>query len=158
MMESNISQIVEAVGALTPHTESAPRRILIVAGNEDIRQLGTELLIRTGYEACAAASAEDAWAALHADDYDLVVADRDMPDLSGLRLLVKLRVANMAVPVIMTTSTLPCNITHADRVIRPDATLLAPYTVTEFLGKIQELLSSNVKANLINESYGVNTP
>src|SRR6185436_5976774 len=78
-----------------------PQRILVVDDDVGLRQLGTEVLIRHGYQVDAAADHTAGWKALQARAYDLLITDRDMPRLSGLQLVKKLRAARMALPVIL---------------------------------------------------------
>ena len=72
--------------------------------------LREECLIR--YQVDTAADGEEGWKALHAvshapDSYDLLITDHDMPGLSGLDLVKRLRAVHIALPVILATGKLP---------------------------------------------------
>ena len=123
------------------------KRILVVDDDEDIRRLNTEVLSCSGYEVDAAEDGSVAWDALQSNNYDLLVTDNGMPKVSGLELLKRLRSARMVVPVLMATGKLPQEEFALHPWLHPDATLIKPYTVTELLGKVREILSSNNDSN-----------
>jgi len=129
--------------AIQPTT--SPRHILVVAENGDIRQSSAEVLKRSGYRVDAAADAAAAWHALNQDHYDLLITDQKMRDMSGVELLTKLRVARMALPVILATTTLPKGKFTRFPWLQPAVTLPKPYSVEEFLGTVKEALHPHEK-------------
>lgn len=80
-------------------------RVLVVDDDDAVRTILVDFLTRGGHRVTAAASARDARDAMVAPDadYDLLVLDWSLPDLSGRELL---RVAQLAIPtcpVLVTT-------------------------------------------------------
>jgi two-component system OmpR family response regulator len=140
MRGSKIQKVKKSTVARRKAQAIPPRRILVVNHDGDLRQLSTEVLTRSGYQAHAAASAAAAWRALQTRRYDLLIADHDLPNMSGVRLLRKLRAARMAMPVIMASASLTGAEIARHPWIQPAATLLMPYTVDEFLGTVQKVL------------------
>lgn len=128
--------------------ESAPapsqpdpiRRILVVHDDNDLRQLSAEVLVRSGFEVHAAADGEAAWRALNDSSYDLVITSHKMPKVTGLQLLEKLHAVRKLQPVIMAAPSLPREEFIRSPWLHPAAMLLMPYTVTEFLKTVQEVL------------------
>ena len=130
-----------------PHRGQAdsPRRILVVDDDADIRLLNAEVLKRSGYHVDTAEDGEEGWKALHAvsyapDSYDLLITDHDMPRLTGLGLVKKMRAARMALPVIMATGALPTAEFIQYPWLQPAATLLKPYRVEDLLGAVKKVL------------------
>jgi DNA-binding response OmpR family regulator len=115
-------------------------RILVVDGDDDTRRLNTEVLIQFGYHVDAAKDDTAGWAALQLNSYDLLVTDNNMPKVSGVELLMKLRAARMALPVIMATATLPKKDLTRYSWLLPAVTLPKPYTVDELLGTVKKVL------------------
>jgi DNA-binding response OmpR family regulator len=121
-------------------------RILVVEDEPDIRRLNAEVLQNFGYAVDTAEDGRAGWEALHAvrhapDSYALLITDHDMPGLTGLALIKKLRAARMALPVIMATGTLPTE----DLFIRypwlqPAAALVKPYSTEQLLGTVKAAL------------------
>jgi CheY-like chemotaxis protein len=153
------------VPASFPEIVSAPsnkppsRRILVVEDDGNVRRLNAELLRNSGYEVDTAEDGEAGWQALHAascspDSYDLLITDNDMPKVSGLGLLKRLRAARMDLPVIMASGTLtPQEIQH-NPWLQPSATLLKPYSVEELLSTVRKVLGANVSPS----QEGASTP
>jgi DNA-binding response OmpR family regulator len=89
-----------------------PRRILVADDEPLIRQFYVEALIRSGYQVDSTEDGEAAWEALYAssgtpDGYDLLITDNNMPRLSGVGLVNKLRSARMTLPVILVSGAAP---------------------------------------------------
>src|ERR671938_1851734 len=79
-------------------------RVLVVDDDQLLRQLVTDQLSRSGFESSAAASGEEALAALQASDYDVVLLDIRMTGMSGLDALRELRQLEDPPEVIMLTA------------------------------------------------------
>lgn len=106
----------------------------------DIRQLSTGVLVRSGYQVDAAEDGEAGWEALHANNYDLLITDNNMPRLSGLELVKKLRSARMTLPVILASGGLPIKEPHWNQRLQPAATLLKPFSPDQLLETAKEVL------------------
>jgi DNA-binding response OmpR family regulator len=77
-------------------------RILVVDDEAVIRVLFRDLLSRD-YRVVEASTAEEALAALGSQSFDLVIADKNLPGLSGLELAEKARKTNAAQKIILMT-------------------------------------------------------
>jgi DNA-binding response OmpR family regulator len=75
--------------------------------DSDICQLSVRVLVRSGYHVDAAEDGAAAWEALQLKAFNLLITDHDMPRLTGVELVKKLRSARMALPVILVTGRLP---------------------------------------------------
>jgi two-component system sensor histidine kinase and response regulator WspE len=67
------------------------RRVLVVDDSLTVRELERKLLGSQGYEVEVAVDGVDAWNALRAKDYDLVISDVDMPRMDGIELIALLK-------------------------------------------------------------------
>ncbi len=76
-------------------------RILVVDDDVPTQRLEFLVLSQAGYAVDTAADGEDAWAALLTGRYDLLLTDHNMPRLSGLDLVRRIRAAGMRLPVII---------------------------------------------------------
>jgi len=86
---------------LTPVESRA--RILYVDDEPPLRTLGQLVLTRSGYDVDTAADGVEAWAALHDQEYHLLITDNDMPRLTGLELARQARLAGMRLPIVLTS-------------------------------------------------------
>jgi len=130
-----------------------PRHRVLVADDDScIRQLTADVLIQSGYQAWAVSDGAAAWRALNEDSYDLLITDYNMPELTGIELLRKLRGARMALPVILVSGVVPKEELIRYPWLKPTATLLKPYSVVALLGTVQEDLRATTSADQPGES------
>ena len=78
--------------------------ILVVDDDNLLRKLVTGQLSQAGFDAAPAASGSEALAALRDSDFDVVLLDVMMPDLSGLDALKEIRQLDDPPEVIMLTA------------------------------------------------------
>jgi two-component system sensor histidine kinase/response regulator len=122
------------------------RRILVVEDEPDIRRLNAEVLMNSGYHVDTAEDGKAGWEVLHAarhapTSYDLLITDHDMPGLTGLALIKKVRAARMVLPVIVATGTLPTeDLMNRYPWLQPVATLVKPYSIEQLLGTVEAVL------------------
>ena len=154
--DNKIAQNGEPASAPVQCQTSPPRRILVVDDEPDIRRLNAEVLESSGYHVVTAEDGLAGWKALHAvrhapESYALLITDHDMPGLSGLALVKKLRAARVALPVIVATGTLPTeDIFTRYPWLPPAATLVKPYSIEQLLGTVKAVLrmSSGIHAEI----------
>lgn len=130
----------EAAAMLLQSQTNPPHRILVVEDDILIRQLNVVALLRSGYDVDAAKDGAAAWEALNSDLYDLMVTDNNMPKVSGIELLQKMRAARMVMPVILATGVLPQEDFNRYPWLQPEATLVKPYTVEELVRTVKRVL------------------
>ncbi|MEQ8773633.1 MAG: response regulator [Erythrobacter sp.] len=83
--------------------------ILIADDDDLIAELLGDALAAAGHPSHQVPSAEAAWECVHARRPDLLLLDQDMPGMSGLALLAKLRASPLFydLPVVMLTAMRP---------------------------------------------------
>ena len=128
--------------AASARQSSPTHRILVVEDDQDILQLNTAVLSQAGYLVETAANGAIAWDLLQLETFDLLVTDNEMPGMTGVELLKKLRADRMVLPIIMATGAEPREEFARDPWLRPAATLLKPYTLDELLGVVGVVLSA----------------
>jgi two-component system response regulator HydG len=80
------------------------RSVLVVDDDPDMRGLVEAALREVGFRSHLTASAEEALAALPGDDFDVVIADFQMPGMNGLELCERIVAARPDVPVVVLTA------------------------------------------------------
>ena len=105
-----------------------------------IRQFNVEVLIHSGYAVDVAEDGAVAWHSLQLNNYDLLITDQNMPKVSGVELVRKLRAARMALPVILASGAMPQEELDRHPRLKIEATLHKPYTVSELLTTVQAVL------------------
>ncbi len=120
---------------------SCAHRILVVENEPLMRALDSSMLTNAGYDVDTAKDGAAAWDTLQANTYDLVITDYNMPKVSGLGLIEKVRTAGMTLPIIMVTGEEPEEVHSLQPPLQPNAMLLKPYTMTDFLGTVRGFLA-----------------
>jgi DNA-binding response OmpR family regulator len=139
-MVKELSQAGKPVGEPLEYQMSLSHRVLVVEDDEDIRRLNVEVLVGSGYEVDAAADGAAAWEALQLKHYHLLVTDYNMPKVTGVGLIKKLRAARMSLPVILVSVTIPAKELSPHPWLQINATLLKPYTPDELLATVRKVL------------------
>lgn len=114
----------------------APLHILVVEDDGLIRQLNTESLARSGYQVDAVSDGVAGWQAARSKRYHLMITDNNMPRLSGLDLIKKLRSAHMNLPIIMASGSAEV----PDPALGLAATLAKPFTKAQLLQAVHDVL------------------
>ncbi len=139
LLEMGNSPVVKDVPSTS---REFPHRVLVVDDDVSIRQLTTEMLIRSGYEVDAAADGAAGWEALQAKRYDLLITDNFMPKLTGIEMLNKVQAASMQVPVIMATALFPKEEFALYPWLGAVTTLLKPFRAAELLSTARRVLEA----------------
>jgi two-component system response regulator QseB len=114
-------------------------RILLVEDDPDIGRLTSKALLQHGYEVDVAEDGETGWAELQNNRYNLLITKNDLPKLTGVGLLKKLRSACMPLPVIMVIETMPTWESPQYSWLLNANKLLMPYSYDELLGVVKKI-------------------
>ncbi len=115
---------------------SAParvRRVLVLDDDPFTRRFTALLLARAGYVVDTAEDGEAGWDALCATPYDLLVTDNDMPRLSGMRLIERLRFAGLTLPVIIASGLMELGEAHDFPWLALAAILHKPFSYSDLI-------------------------
>jgi CheY-like chemotaxis protein len=115
-------------------------RILVADDEYTIRMLMTTVLARSGYQVESAVDGAEAWTALQAKPYDLLITDHNMPKISGIELVKNMRSAQMDVPVVLVAGLVPEEELAQDPSLQFAATLSKPFELSDFLDTVTHAL------------------
>ena len=138
--DNKIWQAGEPAGAPLQCPTDSPRRILVVDKDSDFRLLYDEALARPGFHVDAAEDGAAGWEALQANDYNLLITEHDLPKLTGVELVRKMRSARMALPVVMAAGKLPTHELAQNPPLQLAATLVKPFAVDVLLNTVKNVL------------------
>ncbi|RJP76629.1 MAG: response regulator [Candidatus Zixiibacteriota bacterium] len=116
------------------------RRILVVDDEEHIRVLLREVVQTLGHRAILAANGVQALEKLSGTDVDLVITDINMPGLSGLDLLRRIKAELPDLPVILITGYGTERAERAAQELRADGFLGKPFRVEDMRHCIARLI------------------
>ena len=129
--------------ALTQEETQSSHRILVVDDNSDVRQLTVDVLAGSGYDVDAAQDGAAGWEAIQARGYDLIITDNQMPRMTGVEMIEKLRTACIISRVIMATGHLPVFEFARKPWLKPDAALQRPFSNDELLATVRKVLHTD---------------
>jgi len=126
-----------AAATVVPHVRPSPRRVLLVDDEESIRATAQRILQRHGHDVDVAADGTAALLLLEAMEYDIVLCDLRMPNLSGAELYAELRRRGLArdAQFVVTTG----DIADAQRFLGESQVpvLLKPFELTALLEAVE---------------------
>lgn len=123
-----------------PQLPTNSRRILVVDEDTDIRLMYSDVLAGPD---CSVDEAEDGdvgWEALQASNYNLLITEHDLPKLTGVELIRKVRAARMDLPVVMAAGCLPTYQLARNPSLQLAATLLKPFSAEALLFMVSKVL------------------
>ena len=118
----------------------SPSHILVVDDHPDGRQLSVDVLAGAGYTVDAVKDGAAGWEAIQAHHYDLVITDNKMPRMTGLEMIEKLLSTGVNTPVLLATGELPTHEFARRPWLKPDATLLRPFSNEDLLEAVKTVL------------------
>ena len=122
-------------------------RILIAEDDASMREGLTDNLLFEGYEVTGVANGKEALKVLETDQFDLVILDVMMPEVSGFDVCQNLRKNGNNVPIIFLTA----KGEEIDRVLGlefgADDYISKPFSLRELLARIKAILRRNLSAN-----------
>ena len=79
-------------------------KILVVEDDRDLNRTVCSFLNHSGYEAIGCLNASDAYDALYANMFDLIVSDIMMPGIDGFEFAKNVRTLNQDIPILFMTA------------------------------------------------------
>ena len=127
-----------------PYRAASSAHILLVEDDPAIRGTVTFLLKDAGYLVGCAEDGEAGWHALCAAPSDLLITDHEMPKLTGLELLRRVRTVYRRLPAILMSGCPPLGEADLESLLHPGAVIPKPFSVGTLLAKVQELLHGSL--------------
>lgn len=124
-------------------------RILVVDDVPGVRHTLESVLRGAGCSVSCAEDGERGWEALCGGNFDLLITDHDMPRLTGLDLLRRLRAAQSSLPVILISGKMPWDAIDLLDLLRPGMAMEKPFSFTELLAFVRNLVSQTPRAELV---------
>ena len=122
-------------------------KILVADDEEGIRELIADILAGAGCDVVAVCDGQQAWEELHRRQYDLLVTDNDMPCLSGLELIERIRKGGTTMPIIVASGTFAAESIGKDPRLQVTAFLAKPFYPQELLRAVRRALGTGCEVN-----------
>ncbi len=138
-----------------PPSASIPLRVLVVDDDSAIRSIVASILQGAGFFVRCANDGIAAWDALCEDGFHLLISDHDMPRLSGVELIRRVRTGQCRLPIILISGRMPRDETAFRRLLEPGVTMEKPFTVDDLLANVHRLLSPDSPATMRASAVGL---
>lgn len=122
-------------------------RILVVEDEALIRRVYVNILAYAGYQVENAVDGAQGWEMLERENFDLLITDHDMPNLTGLALIEKVRSSGMTLPIVLVTGWLPREEVERNKWPHINAILLKPFSEDRLLETVRSLLTGAARAH-----------
>lgn len=127
---------------MAAHVASETTRILVADDDADIRDLVVFKLGQAGFTVEAVTDGTAAWEAFTASPPDLVVLDVQMPGLSGMDVLRKIRATGHSrVPVLLPSAKSQDSDVDLGLAVGADDYVVKPFSPRELLHRVKSLLA-----------------
>jgi DNA-binding response OmpR family regulator len=110
-----------------------------------MRRFYVRILVRAGHRVDTAGDGAAGWEAIQANHYDLLITDHEMPKVTGLELVKKLRAARLSLLVILASGAMPTEELDRNPWLQLAAALEKPFTGRELLESVEKVLSAQTK-------------
>jgi DNA-binding response OmpR family regulator len=110
--------------------------ILVVDDDDGVRNVLASVLRRASYVVHCADDGEEAWNLLCTNDYDGMITDHEMPRISGLDLVRRVRAMPSNLPVILMSAQMPDGEADFEALISPGMALNKPLSFDKLLAAV----------------------
>ncbi len=122
---------------------AAPRRILVIEDDPDVRRVIVECLGLIGYSVTEAPNGTEGLAAIASSKPDLLVVDYAMPDMTGAEVISKARALVGELPVILATGY--ADMAAVERLAGKPAILRKPFDINSLGAAVANALESKAE-------------
>ena len=133
---------------IQPHEPTSPLKILIVDDQEIIRELISEILRSDGHNITVAATGVEALLHLNKGQFDLLISDLSMPDMTGSQLASEIRAKGDKTPFILLTGFGDEMLAQGSTPLGVDLVLSKPVTSASLYQAIKKILPTEAPADL----------
>ena len=120
-------------------------RILVVDDDADVREIMSHVLRSAGHRVTSADDGATGWAALCADSFDVLITDHDMPRMSGLDLLRRVRARRLNLPVVFISGSMSPDEPELLQCLQPGVAMEKPFSLVDLLGTVRNFLTSALR-------------
>ena len=135
-------EVTRSIGEFSSAEGASLNRILLVDDDDDNLTMVAHGLRKIGFHVECAKDGEDGWLALLTGDFDAIITDNNMPRLTGIELIRRIRAFPLSLPVILMSSCLPTGEMGLSGLLSPGGAIEKSLSFNELVTQIVCLLKS----------------
>lgn len=143
---------IPTIGETTMPERSGQAQVLVVDDEPVLCELLVEMLETLGHQAVGATSSEEAFRLLNVDNYDVVITDLGMPNISGWKIAEAAKQDHPDTYVILLTGW--DNPLSGQPGRQVDRVLSKPVTITDMARAVSMGMSNNQRGKTNSDGYG----
>lgn len=113
---------------------------------------------RAGFDVNIVSNGEEAWESIISDRYDLLLTDYEMPRLSGLELITRIREGGGTIPSVIMSGYTGLEMEHQNSKLQIGAVISKPFTSFHLVDTLREVLEIARCGPEGNPASGHSTP
>jgi FixJ family two-component response regulator len=125
-------------------------RVCVIDDDETFRGSLTDLLRSDGYIVTPFGTAEEFLASPQCNEADGIVADIEMPGISGLEMTKNLRERGVGTPIIMVTGHFGSHLRDEAKQAGAQGFFQKPFEAADFLQRLHDLMASTTRARAVS--------
>lgn len=130
-------------GADSFHREGATSilgRVLLVEDDTIIQGLIAMSLSKAGYHVKCAQDGEAGWEVFSSEHFDLLITDNNLPNLTGVELIRRLRATDRHLPVLLISGQVPWNTPGLETLLSPGMAMEKPFSMARLLETVHGVM------------------
>lgn len=117
--------------------------ILLAEDEPHLRRIYNIILSNSGYQVEVARNGREAWDKLQLSNFDLLITDHQMDEMSGLDLIKELHSFQISIPTILISGNTPFEELNKCPWLRMEAFLLKPFKPADLVNTVKDVILSN---------------
>jgi two-component system chemotaxis response regulator CheY len=99
-------------------------------------------LQKAGYEVKCAGDGEEGWSYLVEEHFDVLITDNNLPRLTGLALIRRLRTTDHRIPILLISGQIPWQAPGLDLLLTPGIALEKPFSMARLTESVRNVMHS----------------
>ncbi len=117
-------------------------RVLLVEDDPIIQGLIAMSLRKAGFQVKCASDGEEGWIELCDGHFDVLITDNNLPSLTGLALIRRLRTGDHQMPVLLISGQIPWHAPGLEKLLTPGRVLEKPFPMARLIESVGGLMHS----------------
>ena len=117
-------------------------RILLIEDDPIIQGLIAMSLQKAGYQVKCAGDGEEGWSYLCDEHFDLLITDNNLPSLTGLALIRRLRTGDSQIPILLISGQIPWHAPGLEILLTPGIALEKPFSMARLIESVRNVMHS----------------
>lgn len=119
-----------------------PPRILVADDDRLLRTLISKVLGAAGFHMRTVSDGEEAWELIGTHHYDMLLTDCQMPRLTGLELITRIRESGMTIPIILMSATVNADWVSKNPRQKISAVIEKPFSAFALADTVRDVLQA----------------